>query len=360
MLKNRVTKLTLFVLMMLSLTGCSTGQNEVNAKQKVDQNYENEINDNLLENEEENDEIHEEVEPVIETGITVEIQDMKCEYWIDEDIIYDGLKVILNYSDGTEKELSSEEYIISEIDTSTYGAKEVFIKYNDFEESFYINVIFTVTECEEKTMYSKTSLNVRTGPATTFESIGVLSLNQEIKVNGVCDNGWSQVSYKDQIAYVSTKYLSDKKIEVQKATSNYSDTAKVAAEMASRQGMIGRLYIPAVGVNVALFNSFSQATVDAKDSAGTWRGTNMVIADHKTQGFSAMKSSVVGSTIAYINNGSSVAAYMCVEKSTGRNNETSLVDGNGASLYTKIPGGLVMYTCNDHWSDITYTCWSPI
>ena len=130
--------------------------------------------------------------------------------------------------------------------------------------------------------------------------------------------------------------------------------------MASRPGMIGRLYIPSVGVSVALYNSFSQGTVDAGDSAATYRSVNMVIADHKHQGFSKMKSSVPGSTIAYINNGNTVQAYMCVEKNNGRNNETSLVDCNGASLYTKCPGGLVMYTCNAHWSDITYSCWNPI
>ena len=85
-----------------------------------------------------------------------------------------------------------------------------------------------------------------------------------------------------------------------------------------------------------------------------------MIADHKHQGFSAMKSSVPGSTIAYINNGNTVQAYRCVEKNDGRNNLTSLVDCNGGSLYSKIPGGIVMYTCNEHWSNITYTCWQPI
>lgn len=300
-------------------------------------------------------------EPVIETGISLVTDDMKLEYWINETIEFDGLKIYINYSDETTKELAIEECEIGEVDTSTYGTKEMDVTYKDFTEIIPIQIVYTVTDCEEKIMYSKTSLNVRTGPATSFDSIGVLNLNQEVKVTGICDNGWSRIDYKGEVAYTSTKYLSDKKIEVQKQNAqNYSDTAKVASEMQTRPGMIGRLYIPAVGVNVALFNSFSQATTDARDSAATYNTVNMVIADHKHQGFSAMKSSVPGQTVAYINNGNSVRSYLCVEKNSGRNNETSLVDCNGASLYTKIPGGLVMYTCNSHWSDITYTCWSPM
>lgn len=227
----------------------------------------------------------------------------------------------------------------------------------------------SIIECSE-TKYSKVQLNVRKGPGTEWGKLGVFNINDEVKVTGGCDNGWSRVEYKGEEAYVNSKYLSDTKVEVPKPANvtggNYSDTAKVAAEMASRPGMTGRLYIPGVGLNVAIFNGWSQGVIDAGDSAGTYRygGGQMMIADHKNQGFSAIKSAVPGQTVAYINNGSTVQAYMCIAKGTGQNTATGvpydLLDCNGNSLYLQNAGGIGMYTCNSHWSSITYTCWQPI
>lgn len=146
----------------------------------------------------------------------------------------------------------------------------------------------------------------------------------------------------------------------------YMDTTVVSAEIASRSGMLGRLIIPSVGVDVALFNRYSQTTVDKKDSAGTYRynGGQMVIADHENQGFSAIKSSVPNETIAYINDGETVKAYICVDNNVGSNRANGipydLLDCNGKSIYLQNEGGLCMYTCNDHWSSITYIYWQPI
>lgn len=59
----------------------------------------------------------------------------------------------------------------------------------------------------------------------------------------------------------------------------------VASQMASRPGMMGRLSIPDVGIDVAVFNSDSQATADAVDSACyfDWLGYP-VMGDHQNQG----------------------------------------------------------------------------
>lgn len=146
----------------------------------------------------------------------------------------------------------------------------------------------------------------------------------------------------------------------------YLDTAIVSIEMESRHGMIGRLIIPDVGVDVALFNRYTQSTVDNKDSAGTYRynGGQMVIADHKNQGFSAMKNSVPEQTIAYINDGKSIKTYICVDNNVGSNKSNGipydLLDCNGDSIYLQNAGGMRMYTCNEHWSNITYTYWQPL
>lgn len=153
---------------------------------------------------------------------------------------------------------------------------------------------------------------------------------------------------------------------VEETLTTHMDTTVVAAEMKSRNRMIGRLVIPSVGVDVALFNSYTQGIVDRQDSAGTYRynGGQMVIADHKNQGFSAMKASVPNETIAYINDGETIEVYICVDNNIGSNKATGipydLLDCNGNSIYLQNAGGICMYTCNDHWSNITYTYWQPI
>lgn len=224
-----------------------------------------------------------------------------------------------------------------------------------------------VIEVEEKTMYSMVSLNVRSGAGIGFDTIGYLNVNDEVKVLATCDGEWNRIEYEGEDAYVSSKYLSDNKIEmVRENSSNSMDITSVAAEIASRNRMIGRLVIPSVGLDVALFNRFSQATVDRQDSAGTYRhnGGQMVIADHKNQGFSAMKSSVPYETIAYINDGETITSYICIVNNVGANKSNGipydLLDCNKNSIYFQNAGGICMYTCNDHWSSITYTYWQPI
>jgi hypothetical protein len=146
----------------------------------------------------------------------------------------------------------------------------------------------------------------------------------------------------------------------------YMDTSIVANEMSSRSGMIGRLTIPSVGLDVALFNRYTQGIVDRQDSAGTYRynGGQMVIADHKNQGFELIKLSIPNVTIAYINDGETVKPYICIDNNIGENKSNGipydLLDCNGDSIYLQNAGGICIYTCNNHWSSITYTYWQPI
>lgn len=154
-----------------------------------------------------------EVEEIVETGIQLHTDSTKKEYLLNEELDLSNLTVHVIYSDG-HKETLNELYEISEVDTSSYGEKEVTITYGEFTDSFPIKVIFQVEDIEPKTMYSTTVLNIRKGPSTDFESVGFLNVNDEVKVTGKCDNGWSRIEYKENNYYVSTKYLSDKKIEL--------------------------------------------------------------------------------------------------------------------------------------------------
>ena len=82
-----------------------------------------------------------------------------------------------------------------------------------------------------------------------------------------------------------------------------------SGEIRERAGMIGRLVIPDVGVDAALFESSADAAsrqkvVDAMDSALYIPGTDGerdIIADHARQGFVQMEKAVPGKTLLYIN-----------------------------------------------------------
>ena len=131
----------------------------------------------------------------------------------------------------------------------------------------------------------------------------------------------------------------------------------VLKEMANRPGMVGRLVIPSVGVNVALFSGSSQAIVDAQDSAAYFSAGNaMVIGDHWNQGFTKIKSCTVG-TKAYIYRDDSIETLTCTNVCRGINNDYDILYEDGTSATTG--SWLLMYTCNGaNYHDITITFWS--
>lgn len=143
----------------------------------------------------------------------------------------------------------------------------------------------------------------------------------------------------------------------------------VVEEMASRPGMIGRLTIADVGINVALFGrdlrEDNQAIVDAVDSAAyiytdVLGDVRDIISDHDNQGFDGIKRAVVGQTVATIDFGTQQEKYVCIEKyNHGQNVLTDLLADDGTSVLYQHSPGLIMYTCNADGS-VTITCWTPM
>lgn len=131
----------------------------------------------------------------------------------------------------------------------------------------------------------------------------------------------------------------------------------IAAECTSRPGMYGRLRIPSVGINVALFSVNTQATIDARDSAAIYGGNGgTTIADHQNQGFRAISNCVPGSTVAYIDTPEGTQRYICSVRMTGHNVSTALTD-DALNVFTY--GGLIMYTCRDNSYNIWIVCFDP-
>lgn len=59
-----------------------------------------------------------------------------------------------------------------------------------------------------ETVYATTSVNVRTGPGTSFEKIGMLNYGDSVQRVGIGKNGWSKVLYRGSTAYIHSDYLS--------------------------------------------------------------------------------------------------------------------------------------------------------
>jgi len=205
---------------------------------------------------------------------------------------------------------------------------------------------------------SANSLNVRTGPGTSYKKVGVLSRGVKVHRIATGNNGWSKIEYKGNTRYVSSKYLTSSK-------PSSSSKNSIIAEMKKR-GSVGRLKISSVGVDVALFevscydSKKNQDVVDKKDSAAYMTDANdyfgfTIIGDHSNQGFVKMKNSIPGKTTAVIDFGTYKETYICTKKFKGRN-VGDLIDLNGKSIAGRNDGGLTMYTCNSDGT-VTITFW---
>lgn len=129
---------------------------------------------------------------------------------------------------------------------------------------------------------------------------------------------------------------------------------RVANERATR-GSLGRLSIPSVGIDVAVFGGMSQGIVDAADSAALFGlHGGAILGDHNYQGFGRIRNMRVGS-YAYFEDGNTKTRYVCTGKITnGTNTKRDLVNASGQCVCGGAPGGYVLYTCND-WSGRSIT-----
>lgn len=150
----------------------------------------------------------------------------------------------------------------------------------------------------------------------------------------------------------------------QNTTKLYPDNSD---EISKKNGMIGRLYIPDVSINVALFDTSSlsakdrQHVVDLPDSAAIfYLGPQCVIGDHDLQGFQNIRDAIENKTVAYIQKESYTDIYICTEIRDGHNTGTTIIDKNGLSVEERNDADIIMYTCNGCWQNITYTVWEKV
>ena len=60
-----------------------------------------------------------------------------------------------------------------------------------------------------KTMYAVSNVNIRKGPSTEFDPLGMIKLGESVEVIGQDEGGWYEFMYHDEIAFACDDYLSD-------------------------------------------------------------------------------------------------------------------------------------------------------
>ncbi len=73
------------------------------------------------------------------------------------------------------------------------------------------------------------SVNMRKGPGTEYEKVGVVPVNTEVHRTGICDNGWIRIEYKDITAFISGKYTTSEQSVTKAPTASVTPTPTVTA-----------------------------------------------------------------------------------------------------------------------------------
>jgi len=132
-------------------------------------------------------------------------------------------------------------------------------------------------------------------------------------------------------------------------------------------GTFGRLYLPSVVLNVALYQTEiskgeeAQKIVDKRDSAAYFSVySHQVIADHSHQNFHKIADIPVGEKAYIKKSDSEVIVYKLVQKFEGINAGFDLTDLNGKSVFDE-KENLIMYTCykiNEYENHVMITIWN--
>ena len=168
-----------------------------------------------------------------------------------------------------------------------------------------------------------------------------------------CATAESKQSYEQNVETTCTEHHTDYSKSYTETYNNiYSDDRDYA-------NYYGRLHIPSVGIDVALYFECSQSVVDREDSAFIFPRDGydgLIVGDHNNQGFNKLFNVSVGTT-GYIElSDGSVVNIKCTWSGYGHNTVQDITDLD----YNPITNGYdyLIYTCYDGWQNIGVWKWS--
>lgn len=118
----------------------------------------------------------------------------------------------LSTEESTDETEATESVAETVTETQEPVADEAVIDVKTVSETKTTDAGYTYSEVS-KTMYAKSTVNVRSLPSTNGSKLGSLSKNQEVAVTGQCnETGWYRISYNNAEGFVSNKYLADEPV----------------------------------------------------------------------------------------------------------------------------------------------------
>ena len=143
------------------------------------------------------------------------------------------------------------------------------VVYND-QVRYISSKYLTKSETQvKKTVYATATINVRSGPSTSYESLGALKKNDSITSLGVEDNGWHKVNYGGKTGYINGNYLSTKK-GGSVSTSSYPLTYRTSTgAITIYKEWYKNAYVYAAHIVFTDYDRFSTACANGKYNNGT-------------------------------------------------------------------------------------------
>ena len=118
----------------------------------------------------------------------------------------------------------------------------------------------------------------------------------------------------------------------------------------------GRLHIPDLDIDVALYYGDQQHTVDREDSAAIFLRGGFVIADHNYQAFANLPNVRVGMRGYIEHEVFGKIDIVCVDVFRGYNNGSHIADENGKNVMDM--ADYMMYTCAGDENEVFICLWS--
>ena len=126
-----------------------------------------------------------------------------------------------------------------------------------------------------KTMYAKSTVNVRSLPSTSGSRLGSLSKNQEVAVTGQCnETGWYRISYNNAEGFVSNKYLTDEPVAAAAGTKTAQAGTKNSST--STGDPVTDAAIAKYGPNIMIANDGTIYSTETWQQVGTVDSTGSV------------------------------------------------------------------------------------
>lgn len=163
---------------------------------------------------------------------------------------------------------------------------------------------YSVEDMAETTMFAKSSVNVRSGPAKDYEKVGGLSTAQEVKVTGLTNTNWYRIKYKDTEAFVSASYLVNEKPVVQVAQAAPSQPSGGGASSKPEPTLADAYLV------------YSSADMDAAFASGDMATYNMMLDANVAAYDAKFNTNINGSDPVITNPGTVVAETPDAEKTT--------------------------------------------